>query len=243
MRIGDCGNTRAHHVKWGRGSYTLHVRRCASALERERPCSLPLLLFALDLYIGFLSFSLLLDSTAKRKATNKKKRRGVGGALRRINPYSSQRWDGSAAKLRKCCSALQNLLAYDTEGDSLAQLRRHLHASTVLQKLLIGRRVRLLLTILGSIFLISTSLPLCRCPLRDRPLPSSPSLKGGGHKKAGEVGYRSQYLPHAKRSLYHLSYIPTHPRRQLAHMHNVKLCSTKSAQTEGFEPSREITPA
>jgi hypothetical protein len=26
--------------------------------------------------------------------------------------------------------------------------------------------------------------------------------------KNGEVGYRSQYLPHAKRALYHLSYIP-----------------------------------
>ena len=25
----------------------------------------------------------------------------------------------------------------------------------------------------------------------------------------GEVGYRSQYLSHAKRALYHLSYIPT----------------------------------
>ncbi|RNE94832.1 UDP-Gal or UDP-GlcNAc-dependent glycosyltransferase [Trypanosoma rangeli] len=29
--------------------------------------------------------------------------------------------------------------------------------------------------------------------------------------KNGEVGYRSQYLPHAKRALYHLSYIPTTP--------------------------------
>ena len=32
-----------------------------------------------------------------------------------------------------------------------------------------------------------------------------PRGRGG---KSGEVGYRSQYLPHAKRSLYHLSYIP-----------------------------------
>ena len=27
-------------------------------------------------------------------------------------------------------------------------------------------------------------------------------------KKIGEAGHRSQYLPHAKRALYHLSYIP-----------------------------------
>ena len=31
----------------------------------------------------------------------------------------------------------------------------------------------------------------------------------------GEVGYRSQYLSHAKRALYHLSYIPTYESTSL----------------------------
>jgi hypothetical protein len=34
--------------------------------------------------------------------------------------------------------------------------------------------------------------------------------------KFGEAGYRSQYLSHAKRALYHLSYIPSHT---YAHTH------------------------
>ncbi|KAK7195137.1 Peptidase family S51 [Novymonas esmeraldas] len=41
------------------------------------------------------------------------------------------------------------------------------------------------------------------------PFPLSFSAREDAQKKkVGEVGYRSQYLPHAKRSLYHLSYIP-----------------------------------
>ena len=35
---------------------------------------------------------------------------------------------------------------------------------------------------------------------------------GGPPKKIGDAGYRSPYLSHAKRALYHLSYIPNWPK-------------------------------
>ena len=36
-----------------------------------------------------------------------------------------------------------------------------------------------------------------------------PPLNGFVKKKFGDGGYRSPYLSHAKRALYHLSYVPT----------------------------------
>ena len=41
------------------------------------------------------------------------------------------------------------------------------------------------------------------------------------HTKVGDAGYRSLYLSHAERALYHLSYTPTSPK----------------TQTAGFEPA------
>ena len=39
-----------------------------------------------------------------------------------------------------------------------------------------------------------------------------PPQKKKSQKKSGGAGYRSRYLPHAKRALYHLSYAPTQTR-------------------------------
>ena len=43
-------------------------------------------------------------------------------------------------------------------------------------------------------------------------------------KKSGDAGYRSRYLPHAKRALYHLSYTPV---VNIASQHHIILIDMK----------------
>jgi hypothetical protein len=60
-------------------------------------------------------------------------------------------------------------------------------------------------------------LPL-RVELRTSRLLNGCSSQLSYRSGAGDAGYRSPYLSHAKRALYHLSYIPeeTEPHQQLA---------------------------
>ena len=56
----------------------------------------------------------------------------------------------------------------------------------------------------------------------------------------GEVGYRSLYLPHAKRALYHLSYIPEFPfcRPPLIHITNQLTNQSKTSNSAPTNLSR-----
>ena len=76
---------------------------------------------------------------------------------------------------------------------------------------------------------------------------SSPSFSFSRlKKKIGEVGYRSQYLPHAKRSLYHLSYIPTpavKKKEEPATQRNTPIAPAPPAKQNDTTPKPQKKPA
>ena len=57
------------------------------------------------------------------------------------------------------------------------------------------------LLLASGLFLLGTLLVILVVPASKK--------KGSTSKKIGEAGHRSPYLSHAKRALYHLSYIPS----------------------------------